>query len=67
MKNLEKIAIVATAACVVKFMAEGITFYVGGHAINLGHVDAMTYSSLLLPLWGAHGYTTVNKDSPPEK
>ncbi len=56
MTNLEKVAVLATLACVVKFLAEGVSFFAFGHPVNLGHTDSMTYTALLAPLWASHGY-----------
>ena len=57
--NLEKVAIVASVACIVKFLIDNITITIAGTSIALGHVDAMTYATFLTPLWGAHAYTKV--------
>jgi hypothetical protein len=54
--NLEKVAVLATIACVLKFLVEGVTFTLFGSLVNLGHVDSMTYTALLAPLWASHGY-----------
>ena len=61
MTNLEKLAILATLACVVKFLAEGVSLVVFGQSINLGHADSMAYAALLAPLWGSHSYITGKK------
>lgn len=65
MTNLEKISIMASIACILKFLAEGVTFTAFGSTISLGHVDPIVYSTLLAPLWGAHSYI-VTKNRPPK-
>ncbi len=63
MTNLEKVAVLATLACVVKFLAEGVSFFAFGHPVNLGHTDSMTYTALLAPLWGSHAYSKKKEGS----
>lgn len=60
--NLERVAVVATLACILKLLMEGVTFKLFGSPVNLGHTDSMTYAALLAPLWGSHGYI-YNKSS----
>ncbi len=62
MTNLEKVAIAATIACIIKFLAEGVSFTLFGSPVTLGHVDSAAYATLLAPLWASHGYINVNKD-----
>lgn len=47
--------IVVTAAC-IKFLLEGVTVNINGHAVDFGHVDALVYGALLTPVLGVHGY-----------
>lgn len=61
MTNLEKVAVVASIACILKFLVEGVSFVFNGHPVSLGHVDSMTYGTLLTPLWGGHAYMQTNK------
>lgn len=57
----------ATICVVIKFMAAGITFTVGGVTVNLGNVEAMAYGSLLTPILAAHGYIKGKKPEPKEE
>lgn len=61
MSNLEKLAIAATIACIVKFLVEGISFFAFGHQVSFGHTDSLTYTALLSPLWGGHAYMNKSK------
>jgi hypothetical protein len=54
--NLEKVAVLATLACVIKMLVENVSFTVFGHPVNLGHTDAMVYTAMLAPLWGSHAF-----------
>jgi hypothetical protein len=54
------LAFLAGVACIIKFLFEGVSFTIMGHIVNLGHVDSMTYVSLLTPVLGAHSYIHVN-------
>lgn len=56
--------IVVTCAS-IKFMCEGINFSYHGHAVDLGHVDAMVYGALLTPVLGVHGYIKARSQKPP--
>lgn len=64
MTNLEKVAVAATIACIIKFIMEGVSFKLFGSPINLGHTDSLTYTALLAPLWGSHGYISKSKETP---
>lgn len=55
--NLEKVAILATVACIAKFLIDGVSFKLFGSPVNLGHMDSLSYTALLAPLWGSHAYT----------
>jgi hypothetical protein len=59
--NLEKLAIVASIACILKFLVEGVNFSINGSPVSLGHVDASAYAMLLAPLWGPHAYISTQK------
>lgn len=59
--NLEKLAVAASIACILKFLVEGVNFSINGSPVSLGHVDSMTYAALLSPLWGSHAYLKGQK------
>lgn len=46
----------------IKFLLDGVTITNSGHTIDFGHVDALSYSSLLAPILGVHGYMKVRKN-----
>ena len=52
--------VVTVLSCVLKFLAEGVTFTVHGNLVNLGHTDSLAYGSILTPLLMAHGYIKGN-------
>lgn len=56
--HMTTLVTITVLACVTKFLMQGVTFDVFGHAINLGSADALTYGALLTPVLGAHGYMT---------
>lgn len=64
-------AIFAVAACLIKFLMEGVAFTVEGYNISLGHADSLTYAAILGPVLGAHGYIQVSgpkkADAPTEE
>jgi len=66
MTNLEKVAVAATVACIIKFLVEGVEITFMAHTISLGHTDSMTYSALLAPLWASHAYNTGKSGKAPD-
>lgn len=64
MTDLQKLTCYTVIVCVIKFLFEGVTFDVLGHAVNLGHADAMTYGALLTPILGAHAFINTRPDQP---
>ena len=60
------LSVIAALACVVKFLADGVTFTLYGHTMNLGHADSMAYGALLTPILGAHGYIQGLKPKGPD-
>ena len=61
MTNLERMAVMTSIACVIKFLIDGVTISYAGHTMDFGHMDAMSYATLLGPLWGSHAYVAVSK------
>lgn len=55
-ESLATLAVITILACVLKFLMEGVTFDLAGHAVSLGHADSLTYAALLTPVLGAHSY-----------
>lgn len=45
--------------CGLKFLMDGATIQIFGHMISFGHVDSMSYGTMLAPMLGAHGYVTT--------
>ncbi len=45
--------------CGIKFLFDGATIQIFGHLINFGHVDSMSYGTMLAPMLGAHGYVAT--------
>lgn len=54
-------SVLVVSVAALKFLLEGVTMTVGGHAVNFGHVDAMVYGALLTPVLGVHGYLKGKK------
>lgn len=50
------ITLLAGLAAVIKFLLDGVTLVVYGHTIDFGHMDSLSYATLLAPILGAHGY-----------
>lgn len=63
-KTIERLSVMVVIAATVKFLFEG------GSITIFGHADALTYGLLLTPVLGAHSYvhTQVTKgmDNPDE-
>lgn len=53
----------ACSAAIVKFLLEGVTLQVSGHVVDFGHVDSLTYGTLLAPILGAHSWTTTKTNN----
>lgn len=51
---------VVTIAAVIKFILDGVSMVINGHTISFGHVDSMTYGSVLAPVLGAHSFIHSN-------
>lgn len=49
--------------CSLKFFLDGVVIHLMGHSVAFGHVDALSYGSLLTPVLGAHGYTAVRGEA----
>lgn len=50
--------------CGIKFLLDGVSIQVMGHVVNFGHVDSMSYGTMLAPTLGAHGYITTKGQAP---
>lgn len=53
------LSVVVVLVASLKFLMDGVTITTMGHTINLGHIDALSYSSFLAPILGVHGYMKV--------
>lgn len=53
------LSVVATIAAVVKFLMDGVTIQLMGHSIDFGHMDSMSYATLLAPILGAHSWQST--------
>lgn len=56
------LAIIAGAACVFRFVLDGVSLNVFGSPMSMGHVDSLAYSALMTPILAAHGYMATTKD-----
>ena len=65
--NLEKVAVAASVACIIKFLLEGVSITIAGQPLSLGHADPVTYGMLLGPLWGGHAYLQARVRKPKSK
>lgn len=54
--------------CGVKFLLDGVSLTIAEHTLTLGHVDPLSYGSLLAPILGMHGWvsTRAKKDDDKE-
>lgn len=50
------LTVAVTSAAVFKFLLDGVTVTLVGHTMDFGHIDAMTYGTLLSPVFAAHSY-----------
>ena len=50
--------------CGLKFLLDGVSLQIFGHLINFGHVDSMSYGTMLAPTLGAHGYIATKGVAP---
>lgn len=50
--------------CGLKFLFDGVSIHVFGHLVSFGHVDSMSYGTMLAPTLGAHGYITTKGAAP---
>lgn len=46
--------VLAVFACIIKFLFDGDTFSVLGHAVIIGHMEPASYATFLTPILGAH-------------
>lgn len=53
--------VITTTVASLKFLMDGVTLHISSHVISFGHMDALSYGSLLAPLLGAHGYIEGKK------
>lgn len=50
--------------CGLKFLLDGVSIQVFGHMVSFGHVDSMSYGTMLAPTLGAHGYIATKGIAP---
>lgn len=50
------ITVVTVLAAVARFLLDGVILTLGTHVFNFGHVDSLTYTAILAPVLGAHGW-----------
>lgn len=50
--------------CGLKFLLDGVSIQIFGHMVSFGHVDSMSYGTMLAPTLGAHGYIATKGIAP---
>lgn len=58
---------IAVFAATAKFLLDGVTLTLHGQTIDFGHMDSLSYGTLLAPILGAHGYMSVKEPNNKEK
>lgn len=53
---------IVVLAATLKFLLDGASITMGEHIIVFGHVDSMTYGTLLSPVLAAHGFLEHKKE-----
>ena len=51
------LATIVTLSAVFRFLLDGVSLVVCGHSMSFGHVDSLTYGSILTPVLGSHVFS----------
>lgn len=61
---LEILTIITTVVVLLKFVIDGVSLKFGAYTLNFGHIDSLTYCSILTPILAAHGYVKIKAPMP---
>lgn len=67
-----KLSVMVVTVCSFRFLFDGVVITIGSNTFSLGHIDALSYGSIMTPILGVHGYihTKLNagkKQDEPER
>lgn len=57
------ITVIAVGIAALKFLLDGASITLFGHILDFGHVDPLTYGSLLTPILGAHSWQNTRPNT----
>jgi len=55
--HLKLLTMTAGFAAIIKFLFDGVIIHYGSNSLDLGHLDSLSYATLLAPILAAHSYS----------